>query len=207
LPGLRLGIVACTATPQPTSPALLQSISTTLDSIAQEHTSETVSQIPVVSQTKSAYRKLGKDPSRYRPSAEAMLRRAVKGKGLYQINDLVDLLNLISLKTGFSIGGYDSSKIEGPITLSIGQPDEPYQAIGRGTLNIENLPLLRDITGPFGAPTSDSQRTMVTEDCQQFLMVFFDFEGDDSLSDALEMTKTLLLQYTNATAITSSIIN
>ena len=206
LPEVRLGIVTCNASPEPSSPELLQTIQTTLESIAETHTSEAVSQIPTVFQTKSAYRILGKDPSRYRPSAEALLRRAVKGKGLYQINNLVDVLNLISIKTGFSIGGYDSSKLEGTIQLGVGQPAEPYEAIGRGTLNIECLPLLRDDIGAFGSPTSDSQRTMVTEHCTQFTMVFFDFQADSSLQEALELTKNLLPEYTNASEFTSTII-
>ncbi len=207
LPGSRVGIVRCKASPQPSSEALLELTNTTLESIKETHNSGSVSQIRTVFQTKTAYRKLGKDPSRYRPSAEALLRRAVKGNGLYQINNLVDLLNLISIKTGFSIGGYDNHKIDGQITLGIGQADEPYEAIGRGSLNIECLPLLRDTLGAFGSPTSDSSRTMVTDDCKEFLMVFFDFEGDPSLNDALVLTKELLPQYTNAIDITSTIIN
>jgi len=206
LPAIRLGIISCTASPQPASESLQAFIQSTLDALSQQYASETVSQIPTIHQTKTAYRKLGKDPSRYRPSAEALLRRIVKGKGLYQINNLVDLLNLISVKTGFSIGGYDSHKIEGAITLGIGKPAEPYEAIGRGTLNIECLPVLRDIVGTFGSPTSDSLRTMVTSNCQAFLMVFFDFEGDPSLTSALELTKELLPQYTDASEITSQII-
>lgn len=206
LPDVRLGIVYCKASPEPSSPSLLQTIQNTLETIAEEHNRGSVSQIPTVFQTKSAYRLLGKDPSRYRPSAEALLRRVVKGQGLYQINNLVDVLNLISIKTGFSIGGYDTSKIEGTVYLGVGQPEEPYEAIGRGSLNIECLPLLRDESGPFGSPTSDSQRTMVTEHCKQFTMVFFDFQADHSLSEALELTKKWLPEYTNATEITSTII-
>jgi DNA/RNA-binding domain of Phe-tRNA-synthetase-like protein len=101
-----------------------------------------------------------------------LLRRVFKGKGLYQVNNVVDLLNLTSVKSGFSIGGYDVGKIEGEIQLSIGKAGEPYKAIGRGELNIEFLPTFRDQKGPFGSPTSDSVRTMITPKTEQFLMRF-----------------------------------
>jgi DNA/RNA-binding domain of Phe-tRNA-synthetase-like protein len=127
---------------------------------------------------------LGKDPSRYRPSAEALTRRVVNGKGLYWINNVVDLLYLVSLESGFSIGGYDAEKIEGDVWFGIGKEDEPYQAIGRGQLNIADLPLFRDNLGAFGSPTSDSLRTMVTAETTEFLMIIIDFSGRQDLDTA-----------------------
>ena len=156
-----------------------------------------VSNMPIISDTKKAYRQLGKDPSRYRPSAEALTRRVVQGKGLYRVNNIVDALNVISIKHGFSIGGYDLDKISGMIEMGIGKHDEPYEAIGRGHLNIEKLPVLRDQISAFGSPTSDSLRTMIREETRNFLMVFFDFSGSERLHDALNDTETIYIDYCN----------
>ncbi|MCK5372347.1 MAG: hypothetical protein KAQ62_27485, partial [Cyclobacteriaceae bacterium] len=171
-----------------------------------ELTVETISQKPTIKSTKEAYRKLGKDPSRYRPSAEALTRRIVKGKGLYNVNNVVDLLNLVSLESGFSIGGYDADKIEGSIEFGIGRPDEPYQAIGRGNLNIENLPLFRDASGAFGSPTSDSIRTMVTDQTTSFLMILIDFSDDENLEHFVERSVELLEKYASATLVETKVI-
>jgi DNA/RNA-binding domain of Phe-tRNA-synthetase-like protein len=178
-----------------------------IEKVQSELTVETIRQKPTIKSTKEAYRKLGKDPSRYRPSAEALTRRIVKGKGLYNVNNVVDLLNLVSLESGFSIGGYDASKIEGPIEFGIGMPEEPYQAIGRGELNIENLPLFRDRSGAFGSPTSDSTRTMVTDTTSTFLMIILDFQHHKDLEDSMSRSVELLEQYGKATSFETKIIS
>lgn len=147
---------------------------------------------------RKAYRNLGKDPSRYRLSAEALLRRMVKGKGIYRINNVVDMLNLVSAKSGFSIGGYDAQQIKGNIRLGIGHANEIYEAIGRGQLNIEHLPVFRDDLGAFGSPTSDTTRTMVTPKTMYFLMIFVDFSSDNSLLSTLQNTRALMKKYANA---------
>jgi DNA/RNA-binding domain of Phe-tRNA-synthetase-like protein len=126
----------------------------------------------------------------------------VSGKGLYQISNVVDQLNLVSVSTGFSIGGYDAGQIKGNIVFGIGRSDEPYQGIGRGELNIENLPVFRDELGAFGTPTSDSCRTGVTEKTKRFLMVLIDFGGDGQLAGATQMAIHLLQEYCQATNIT-----
>ena len=185
-------------------PELWDRIDTKIQELKDNLTIELIGQLPNIRASREAYKILGKEPSRYRLSAEALLRRIVKGKGLYQINNAVDLLNLVSISTGFSIGGYDLDKIEGDVVLGIGQTDEPYEAIGRGTLNIEFLPVFRDDKGAFGTPTSDSVRTMVTNSTQRFLMVILDFGGNAALnnsighqplSDAVELANELLTTY------------
>lgn len=156
---------------------------------------EDISQQTAINSSRKAYRAFGKDPARYRLSAEALMRRVVKGNSLYQINNVVDIVNLVSATTGFSIGGYDADKIYGAIHLGIGKANEPYEAIGRGEFNIENLPVLRDNNGAFGSPTSDSVRTSVNLNTKQFLMVFFGFGARNELNKALELAQTLLNQY------------
>ena len=114
-------------------------------------TTETLKDISGIAATRRVYRACGKDPSRYRPAAEALIRRMLQGKELYQISTLVDLVNLASIKFGYSIGGFDAEKFEGDtLTLGIGKAGEPYEGIGRGLINIEGLPVYRDSRGGVG---------------------------------------------------------
>ncbi|MGQ1948745.1 B3/B4 domain-containing protein [Geofilum sp. OHC36d9] len=194
-PDLQIGCILADVCVTPTDGAIRDEMKRVGDSIMQRMTPELIRRHPVVEVTKNAYRRLGKDPNRYRPAAESLLRRLAQGKGLYEINNMVDILNLVSIQTGFSIGGYDADNINGPVHFGIGRPNEPYEGIGRGALNIENLPVFRDDTGAFGTSTSDSVRTMVTADTVRFLMVFPDFEAsNEALDEALKMTVTLLGQ-------------
>lgn len=204
-PNLALGCLSCKVVVEEDRPLLRKEIEETCAFVQTNYDPESIRTNPAIKASRNAYKTLGKDPSRYRLSAEALMRRAVQGKGLYQINNVVDTLNLISLKTGFSIGGYDASKIEGVIDLGVGASEEPYEAIGRGTLNIENLPVLRDEQGAFGTPTSDSVRTMVTSTTNEFLMIFYDFE-DQGLSTVLEETKSCLEIHADATEVKHWII-
>lgn len=159
---------------------------------------EEIKDIPAIAASRNAYKALGKAPSRYRLSAEALHRRIVKGTGLYQISNVVEIINLTSLLSGFSIGGYDASKIEGEIALSLGLASDVYEAIGRGILNIENLPVFRDETSAFGSPTSDSMRTRITDTSSNILLIFLDFESDDAVFPAVEACKALLIEHAAA---------
>jgi DNA/RNA-binding domain of Phe-tRNA-synthetase-like protein len=188
LPGIRLGLWQAKIRIQPSRPGIIQWIEKILSDFRIKFKVEDISSIPVIAETKDAYRKLGKDPSRYRPSAEALCRRIAGGKSLFRVNNAVDILNAISIVSGYSIGGYDCEKITGDVVLGKGKDKEPYQAIGRGDLNIFNLPVLRDDLGPFGSPTSDSIRTMITGETAQIMMVFFDFSGKGDLGKVLEST-------------------
>ena len=199
-PEIQLGCIQCQVKIQPGDERIQQLSNEIIAKVQSELTVDTISQKPTIKSTKEAYRKLGKDPSRYRPSAEALTRRIVKGKGLYNVNNVVDLLNLVSLESGFSIGGYDTDKIDGPIEFGIGKPEEPFQAIGRGKLNIENLPLFRDASGAFGSPTSDSTRTMVTNQTTSFLMILIDFHNHEKLMHFVEKSVELLEKYASAIA-------
>ena len=197
IPKIRLGCIVAVIDVVPSTVKQLNYIDEICNDIKERILIGDVSKIKIISDTKDAYRQLGKDPSRYRPSAEALTRRVVQGKGLYRVNNIVDALNVISIKHGFSIGGYDIDKISGNIELGIGHQNEPYDAIGRGNLNIENLPVLRDRISAFGSPTSDSQRTMIKEGTRNFLMVFFDFSSSDTLQNALYDTESIYKGYCN----------
>lgn len=207
IPKIRLGCISCTVKIRQSDLRVRALSEEIIAGIQSELKIETVSQKATIKATKDAYRKLGKDPSRYRPSAEALTRRTVNGKGLYWINNIVDLLNLISLESGFSIGGYDVDKIEGAIEFGVGMANEPYQAIGRGELNIENLPLFRDDLGAFGSPTSDSLRTMVSDHTTQFLMVIIDFELNENLGKTMNQSIELFKNLGGAANIETEIIS
>ena len=194
-PNLILGCLTGKVTVESTNEELRNYISEKLKIIPEERNLESVSQFPTIRTTRDAYRTLGKKPGRYRPSAEALTRRILQGKGLYEVNNFVDCLNLISILSGFSIGGYDLEKIQGLIRLGKGNENEPYEAIGRGALNIHNLPILRDDLGAFGSPTSDSVRTMITENTKQFLMVFFNFGGHENLKFWMSESQKLFREF------------
>lgn len=144
---------------------------------------------------KQLYRKLGKDPSRYRISSDSLYRRIIKNKGVYYVNNVVDINNIISLRTVLSIGAYDLDKISGNIIYDVGMKEEIYEGIGRGMLNIENLPVLKDDLGPFGSATSDSLRTMVTKDTKRVLMVIHSFDKSVNISDSLNQLSEYLKEY------------
>lgn len=149
--------------------------------------------------TRQAYKLLGKDPNRYRPSAEALCRRIVRSIPLYQVDTLVDIINLVSIETGYSIGGFDASKIVGSeLTLGVGMADEPYEAIGRGMLNIEGLPVYRDSAGGIGTPTSDNERTKIEEGTASLLTIINGYSGKEGLDEAVEFMVSLLQKYANS---------
>ncbi|MGQ1889930.1 B3/B4 domain-containing protein [Thermophagus sp. OGC60D27] len=196
LPALKLGVLTSSVEVNATDEGLSQELDEHCRRLSSRLDAETIRNIPAVKASKDAYRTLGKDPNRYRPSAESLLRRISKGKGLYHVNTVVDCLNLASVKTGYSICGYDAAKIFGPVTLGIGQVNEPYEGIGRGELNIENLPVFRDEKGAFGTPTSDSVRTMIDEATSSVLMIIPSFDGcETELEAALEILAGLLSKF------------
>lgn len=169
--------------------------------IESEHKVEEIATFYNVSSSRSAYRACGKDPARYRLSSESLLRRVLKGKGLYKVNNIVDINNLLSLKYHYSIGTYDVSAIKPPVEFRIGLKDEPYEGIGRGELNIENLPIFADSVSAFGSSTSDSERTMINENTKQILMNIISFGGKSDLDLALADAVDLLKRYAGATDV------
>lgn len=155
---------------------------------------------PAIAATREAYKALGKEPNRYRPSAEALMRRVVTGKELYRTTAIVDLINLASISTGHSIGAFDADKIEGDcLELGVGAPGEPYEAIGRGQLNIEGLPVFRDAIGGIGTPTSDNARTCLSESTTRLLVTLNCYGTCETGNDkAVELIKSLLVEYADA---------
>lgn len=159
-------------------------------------TMDGIKQNSVIRGTREVYKRLGKDPNRYRPSSESLCRRIVRGLPLYQVSSLVDLINLVSIKTGYCIGGFDADKIEGQkLVLGVGEVDEPYEGIGRGILNIEGLPVYRDIQGGIGTPTSDHERTKLDLDSTRLLALFNGYDGGETLEETVKSACELLEKY------------
>ena len=143
-------------------------------------TTESLKEMSGIAATRRVYKACGKDPSRYRPASEQLIRRMLQGKELYQIDTLVDLINLASIRFGYSIGGFDASKFVGDtLTLGIGRAGEPYEGIGRGMLNIEGLPVYRDAEGGVGTPTSDNERTKITIDTRHLVVLINGYDGNE----------------------------
>jgi DNA/RNA-binding domain of Phe-tRNA-synthetase-like protein len=157
--------------------------------------------------TRSGYKSLGKDPARYRGSAEALLRRIVNGKGLPQINAIVDVINLASVESRLPIGLYDLANVQGNIVFRAGRTGETYKGIGKYDLNLEDLAVFADDLGPHGSATSDSERTMVTLSTTRIAAIFVSFGGADMLPESLQQMATLLTKYANATDITTEIVS
>lgn len=147
--------------------------------LRQQLTTESLKTLPGIAATRAVYKKCGKDPSRYRPASEQLIRRMLQGKELYQIDTLVDLVNLASIAYGYSIGGFDADKMVGDtLTLGVGREGEPYEGIGRGLLNIAGLPVYRDRQGGVGTPTSDNERTKMTLATRHLLVLINGYDGN-----------------------------
>lgn len=160
-----------------------------------------------IDSSRKAYKALGKDPSRYRLSSESLVKRVVKGMGLYFVNNIVEINNLISLETCYSVGSYDIDKLKGNIVFTVGGDGERYDGIGRGSINLENLPVFKDDEGKFGSTTSDSEKAMITENTSHIVMNIIAFEKDENLEKYLELGKKLLEEFANATIIDIKIIS
>ena len=146
----------------------------------QTLTTDTVKDISAIAATRRVYKACGKDPSRYRPSSEALIRRVLQGKQLYQIDTLVDLINLASITYGYSIGGFDAGKFSGDtLSLGVGREGEPYEGIGRGMLNIAGLPVYRDAIGGVGTPTSDNERTKMGLATRRLVALVNGYDGNE----------------------------
>src|SRR6059058_3982690 len=171
---VRVGILQMDGVRVQESPEELKSMLNGLaDEFARKYKDQPLGEISTVKRIRAIFHRAGLDPTRYRPSSESLLRRAVKGKGLYFINSVVDLVNYFSLKLLWPIGLYDADKLRLPITWRVGREGESYEGIGRDMLNLAHFPLLVDQEGPFGSPISDSMRTRVTEACTRILWITF----------------------------------
>ena len=163
-------------------------------------------EIPGIRGSRAAYKAFGRNPGRYRVSSESLIRRVRREDDLYHINSVVDVNNLLSVKSGLSVGSYDHSKIHGPITLRKADRGEGYEGIGKEFLDMENMLVLADDEGIFGSSMSDSTRAMVTNEATDILVVVYCFENDIDLNAVLEEGKSAFEKYAAAKDIVCWII-
>jgi DNA/RNA-binding domain of Phe-tRNA-synthetase-like protein len=158
-------------------------------------------EVPGAADARALYKALGLDPTKTRPANEALLRRALRGESLYRINTLVDALNLCSLRYQLPFGLYDLDRVEPPVQLRRGEAGEEYEGIRKGTVHVEGRPVLVDRSGPFGNPTSDSARTMITLATRRALVVAYAPQGYASsrLSEVADGTAAALTRFCGGT--------
>lgn len=199
-PALNVIVLEAEIENPPTSDELWQEIQNAALWVKSTYPMEQVNKRPAISATRSAYKAMGKEPNRYRPSAEALCRRCVKGLDLYRTLTVIDLVNLVSIATGHSIGAFDRDSIVGEhLVLGIGMEGEPYEAIGRGQLNIAGLPVFRDAVGGIGTPTSDNERTKLSQSTRRLLITLNMYgPGDIGEDETVGLLMRLLQRYASA---------
>ena len=174
LPGVKLGVVEA----DDLKVALVNAeLAPQMDEICEHKrrgfTLESLAEAEAIRAVRGMFREWEMDPSKYRPSSEALLRRVVQGKGLYRVSNVVDICNVGSIETGWPFGCYDRARISPPIVLRHGLAGESYEGIGKKTWHLEGRPVLADAQGPFGSPISDSTRSMITESATAALTVIY----------------------------------
>lgn len=207
VPKYHVGIIEAKVVNSPSSTKLITAIESYAITLLSQYTISSIKERPSIAATRAAYKATGKDPSRYRPSCEQLARRVLQHKELHTISTLVDIGNLVSLQSGYSIAVLDAAYINtDTITLGIGEQNELYEGIGRGLLNIENMPVWRDSIGGFATPTSDHIRTQCSLSTTHVLILINNFEGDTHhLQETIKYIKQLLYNYCEAHDIHSGI--
>lgn len=205
-PDTRIGLISATVVNTPTCDELWGEIEAAAAGIQQRYELLEINQRPAIATTRRLYKALGKDPSRYRVSSEALCRRIIRGLGIYRLTTLIDVVNLVSIKSGYAISGLDRDHIEGDtLTLGVGTAEDEYNGIGRGLLNIEGMPCYRDAAGAIATPTSDEERTKFTEQTVKVQININAFGPEMPLEEAVEWMAQLLKKYAQATDIETGI--
>jgi len=205
-PRVALGCVSAVVEAPASPPALIAELKSCEQAILRSPEPRAVLESPEILATRAAYKALGKDPARYRGSAEALLRRVIAGKGLPQINAVVDTINLVSLESRLPIGLYDLAHVQGEIVFRAGRAGETYKGIGKYDLNLEGLPVFCDALGPHGSPTSDSERTMVTSNTKHVLAVIISFGGKEGLDRWTQRMSDLFQRFAAGRGCETSLI-
>ena len=206
-PGMRVGLIRAKVTNCETSPELWAEIERESEAVIAKYELLEINNRPAVAQTRALYRALGKDPNRYRVASEALCRRVIRGLGLYRIDTLVDLINLVSMKSGYHISGLDADKLVGDtLTMGVGEEGEEYNGIGRGLLNISGMPVYRDEVSGVATPTSDEERTKITLDTCTLQMNINGFGEEMPMEETVAWSVELLRKYAGATEVETEIV-
>ena len=158
---------------RPADEALRAELDATAAALRERYAGREPAQIDGLQPARDLYKRLGIDPTRLRPSSEALVRRVLRGEGVPPINSLVDAGNLCSLEFLLPVGLHDLGSVRGELSLRRGKPIEMFEAIGKSYYSVEGRLVLADETGPCGTPTSDSVRTMITEATVRCLLVIY----------------------------------
>lgn len=205
-PRVALGCVAADVKTRATSDAIEQELRRCEESISKLPEPGAVLESAAILATRAGYKALGKDPARYRGSAEALIRRVIAGKGLPRINNVVDIINVVSVESCLPIGLYDLAHVQGDIVFRAGRASETYKGIGKYDLNLEGLPVFCDALGPHGSPTSDSERTMVTKETKKVLGILISFGGTQALGPWVERMAALLKEHAAGQALVTQLV-
>ena len=206
VPAYRVIVLECQIQNGPTSETQKAEMQQLCDKIQSSCAIADINQRPAIAATRTAYKACGKDPNRYRPSQEQLMRRVVRGLGLYNVSSVVDAGNQFSLLTGCSIGCFDRSAIVGDtLTIGIGREDEPYEGIGRGPINVGGLPIVRDAAGGIGTPTSDNERTKTTPSTTHLVATIHIFDPSLDAEEMIATISDLLTRHTGATDIKAQV--
>jgi DNA/RNA-binding domain of Phe-tRNA-synthetase-like protein len=208
LPDVKLGVVEADGLRvAPAEEALARLMDDLCDRKRREFTVESLADAEPARAVRAMFRAWDMDPSKYRPSSEALLRRIVQGKGLYRVSNVVDIGNVGSIETGWPFGCYDRSRIRPPILFRHGTTSERYEGIGKRTWHLEGRPVLADPDGPFGSPISDSTRTMITEAVHDALIIIYapSSAPDASVESAASRLRERLAEFAGATATRAAI--
>ena len=206
-PEIKIGMVRATVVNSETCDELWTEIEQAAEQVVNTYELLAINARPAIAGTRRLYKALGKDPGRYRVASEQLCRRLVRGLGIYRLTTLIDVVNLVSIKSGYAISGLDADKIVGDtLTLGVGMRGEEYHGIGRGLLNIEGMPVYRDEVGGIATPTSDEERTKFTIDTVKVQININAFAPEMDIKEAVEWMARLLEKYAQATNIETKIV-
>lgn len=206
-PDIKIGLIRADVVNSATCDELWAEIEAAAQEVTQKYELLAINARPAIAGTRKLYKSLGKDPGRYRVASEQLCRRIVKGLGIYRLTTLIDVVNLVSIKSGYAISGLDADKISGTtLSLGVGEKDEEYHGIGRGLLNIEGMPIYRDALGGIATPTSDEERTKFTDETTKVQININAFAPEMPIEEAVNMMVDLLKKYAQASNIETLIV-
>ncbi len=201
LPGVKVGVLEADGVRvQPTGPELGALMDKVAGEIHRTYSVETLADAEPSRAVRAMFRAWGVDPSKYRPSSEALMRRIVQGKGLYRVSNVVDMGNLGSIETGWPYGLYDRRQIGAGVAFRHGADGEMYEGIGKRMWHLAGRPVLADISGPFGSPISDSTRSMIQDSTHEIFAVIYapDSAPVTSIQMALQRLGERVTQFAGA---------
>ena len=197
IPGLKIGVLSASGFEIKKQSDFVNGQFTDLEKFIKDKFSDNpLSANPIISAVRRMYRRIGWEPTQYRPSSEAMIRRILKDKGLYRINNAVDLGNVTSARFHLPMGLYDGDKLSGTITVDVGQKGEEYQGLSKDVIHATGKLVLRDNKGVFGNPTADSLRTSINNTTRNVLALFFTPSEIDAsyINQTLEYLRDLYIR-------------